>query len=373
MKKILPICFALSLVTACSGCVGDSGDTDYSDSAEDATQVSRDEDKASVQNESSDSSFKDELVNFPKEKIKKLIPFKELKREHPDGEPFWPTLVEYVDDTLYVYDDSTQTILQYDDNFVQKGPEADISIDIPDDNILSMSIDENKNIILCGSKFIHIVGNQYIKLRNVYDIKSLVAFNNKIYSYNYSRKAGTYEYAFNVYDYNLKYLGAEAVNPFVNELYRFLYEKYVCGGNNIYFTVNSASRISVFNMAHGYPKAPAAVRTFSFEEELQPYIDKKDEWAAQPPPPGMSPRKRQIVTGMCFLDGRLYIMLGWGYEIRIGKFDEDDRIEYIYYIRCKDGNAFDITARKHESTTYFYLPITSENEGRVHIYKCESR
>jgi len=373
LKKILLICFALSLVTACSGCVGDSGDTEYSDSAEDATQVSRDEDKAAVQKESFESSFKDELVNLPEERTKELIIFKELKREHPDGEPFWPTLVEYVDDTLYVYDDSTQTVLQYDDNFVQKGPEADISIDIPDENIFSMSIDEYKNIILCGSKFIHIVGNQHKKFRNVYDIKSLVTFNNKIYSYIYNRTSGTYEYAFNVYDYNLKYLGAEAINPFLSELYRFFYEIYVCGGNKIYFTVNSATRIAVFNLAHGYPKAPAAVRTFSFEEKLKPYIDTKDEWAAQPPTPGRSPRKRQIVTGMCFLDGRLYIMLGWGYEIRIGKLDENDRIEYIYYIRCGDRYAHDIVARKNESATYFYLPMTGENEGSVHIYKCESR
>ena len=286
MRKAMFVCFVSALVVFTVGYVGSDEKGKSPKSAKEPELVCADQGEVVRREIEDNPPPEDWLVNFPKERIRELVFVKELKREHPDGEPFWPAYVQYVDGTLYVFDDNTYTILQYNDDFEQKGPETDISIDSPDGHIFSMVIDENGNIILSGNRFIHFVGDQYKRIRNNYDIRTCVAVNNKLYAYNYGRKVGTYEYAFNVYDYNLKYLGAEAVNPFTSELYRLMYAKHVCSGNTIYFTLNSTVRIAAFNAAHGYPKAPVAVRTFSFEEEFKPYIDKKDEWAAQPPPPG---------------------------------------------------------------------------------------
>jgi len=368
MRKTMFVCFVLALVAFTVGYVSSYEKGESAESAKESELVCTGPGMVVMQEISENPPPEDWLVNFPKERIRELVFVKELKREHPDGEPFWPAYVEYRDGTLYVFDDSTYTILQYDDNFVQKGPETDISIGSSDDHIFGMVIDESGNIILSGFQFIHFVGDQYKRLRNNHDIRESVAVNNKLYTYNYDRKAGTYEYAFNVYDYNLKYLGAEAVNPFTSELYRLMYAKYVCGGNTIYFTLNSTVRIAAFNAAHGYPKAPVAVRTFSFEEEFKPYIDKANEWESQPPRPGALPRRRQIVYQMCLLDGRLCILAGWREERCIGEFNENGEMEHVYVTRIS-GGAQDLAARRHKNTIYFYMPITTREGGSVHVYK----
>jgi hypothetical protein len=372
LKKTLPICFALLLGAAASGCVGDSEDVGSTDSAEDAAHVSQEEGKAAIQEDTEESPANKELVNFPKERIRKLVLVKELTRDHPDGPPFRPTHVQYKSGTLYVFDDNTYTLLQYDDELFQKAADSDIALDSPNENIFSVLVDESNTVIASGSEYVHVVDDEYKRFRNVYGIKSLAAANNKLYAYNFGREAGTAEYAFIVYDYNLRREGAVAANPFVNDLYRLSYVKLVGDDKRICFAVNSSTRVAEFNLMHGYPKSAVAVRTLSIENEFKPYIDKIDEWAAQPPPAGRAPRSRQIVTGMCFLDGRLCIMTQWRKQIYIGEFGENDAVEYIYTIRTNGGSALGIAARNAGGATYFYLPVTRGNEGSVHVYKHES-
>ena len=274
------------------------------------------------------------LGTVPREKISSLKLLRQISLRPKNENPRYTYLnIAKGNKSFYVYSNYDGIIREY--SYVDKeiiNIYKEHSEKLYSDYVVQLEyIDENK-FLLCGEDKIYEYGNFYRELKNTYQISRITIINNKIYAFNFSQSLSPGYIAFDIYDRNLKHLGAEFDNPFWDNLTSrnigsVLYMS--AEEDNVIISSNIHKSIFYFDMAKGKQSAITLEEMgFLAEKEEHNYAKYRNE---------NSKDKIRETYGPVAIDGKeIYVSIKKGKCIYVIKTNKKGNIVKVYMLKTME-------------------------------------